>query len=148
KESKLCDTFEEPLDTFLEDKSMLENTVEERTTWEYHVMYNQSYSVPTLHFNAWRSDGALLSLEEVWGRALKCYRGSLEDDKWTVLTQQEHPILRRPFYTLHPCRTAEFLESLKEKSSNILITWLSTFGPVVGLLLDFQYGRSVASANH
>ena len=142
-QSELSHRLEEPLENLLEDESVLQRTPSEVITWEYHVLYNQSYSVPTLHFNAWRSDGRLLSLEDVWDRVHKCYQDSLQEDRWSVLTQQEHPLLRRPFYTLHPCRTAEFLECLKHKSSNILITWLSTFGPTVGLVLDAQYGRSV-----
>ena len=144
-ECELSDNMEEPLDTLLEDDSVLVRTEVKVVTWEYHVLYSQSYSVPTLHFNAWRSDGQLLNLEEIWARVHKSYQGSLKEDRWSVLTQQEHPLLRRPFYMLHPCRTAEFLEGLKQKTSNILITWLSTFGPTVGLVLDPRYGQNLSS---
>ncbi|PSN37627.1 Ubiquitin-like-conjugating enzyme ATG10 [Blattella germanica] len=135
-------SLEEPLEELLEDSSTLCKINVDTITWEYHIIYSQSYAVPTLYFNAWRNDGSLLNLEEIWTKMHKVYQDSLED-RWSVLTQQEHPLLRRPFYMLHPCRTSEFLDCLKNRTSNIIITWLSTFGPTVGLTLNPEYGQSV-----
>jgi ubiquitin-like-conjugating enzyme ATG10 len=136
--------LEEPLDSVLEDMSTVATPRRETYTWEYHVLFNQSYSVPTLYFNAWTSHGRLLSLEEMWSRVHVNFQHSIQEDKWSVLTQQEHPVLRRPFYMFHPCRTPEFLKCFEGKSSNIVITWLSTVGPAVGLTLAPKYGQSIS----
>nr|QSV39520.1 autophagy associated protein [Locusta migratoria] len=107
--------------------------------WEYHVLYSISYSVPVLYFNACFSDGSLFSLEQLWQLLSDNFKGALEPQKWSVLTQQEHPVLGRPFFQLHPCRTAKFLEMFEDSSTNLLITWLSSVGPLVGLELSLKY---------
>ncbi|GFG31413.1 hypothetical protein Cfor_09270 [Coptotermes formosanus] len=137
--------LEEPLDDILEDKNVIARPTTGALTWEYHVLYSHSYCVPTLYFNAWTTDGRLLSLEDVWRRVHTKFQRSLQEDRWSVLTQQEHPVLRRPYYWLHPCRTAQILGCLQGRSPNIVITWLSTVGPVVGLTLDPQYGEITLS---
>ncbi|KAK3908973.1 Ubiquitin-like-conjugating enzyme ATG10 [Frankliniella fusca] len=80
--------------------------------WEYHILYSISYASPVLYFNAFFNDGRLLPLEALWNGS-----GSenqvLKHMRWEALSQQEHPILRRPFYQLHPCKTAEFLSHHK-----------------------------------
>jgi ubiquitin-like-conjugating enzyme ATG10 len=137
--------LEEPLDDVLEDENAISGQKSGTLTWEYHVLYSHSYSVPTLYFNAWTSDGRLLSLEDMWRRLQDNFQDTLKEDRWSVLTQQEHPVMRRPFYLLHPCRTAEFLDSFQGKNSNIVITWLSSVGPIVGLTLAPWYGRTVST---
>jgi ubiquitin-like-conjugating enzyme ATG10 len=133
--------LEEPLDDILEDVNVITGPSAGMLTWEYHVLYSHSYSVPTLYFNAWTSDGRLLSLEDMWRRVHAYFQDSLQQDRWSVLTQQEHPVLRRPFYLLHPCRTAQLLDCFQGKSPNIVITWLSTVCPAVGLTLSPQYAE-------
>ncbi|XP_069669134.1 ubiquitin-like-conjugating enzyme ATG10 [Periplaneta americana] len=129
--------LEEPLDKALEDDNAIAAPQSRVLTWEYHVLYSASYAVPTLYFNVWKEDGSLLSLDQIWQRVQENFQ---QQDRWSVLTQQEHPILRRPFYMLHPCRTGEFLDNFKGKSANILVTWLSSVGPAVGMTLPAQYG--------
>jgi ubiquitin-like-conjugating enzyme ATG10 len=137
--------LEEPLDDVLEDDSSISGPKSGTIVWEYHVLYSHSYSVPALYFNAWASDGRLLGLEEVWHHVHANFKDGVQENRWSVLTQQEHPVLRRPFNLLHPCRTAEFLDCFQGKSSNIVITWLSSVGPVVGLTLAAPYGRTVST---
>lgn len=103
------------------------------TLWEFHVLYSSSYAVPTLYLYACFSDGRPLSQEQVWAAT------RLEGDVWSVLTQKEHPFLRRPFFQLHPCHTAELLRPFS--SGNLLVTWLSSIGPAVGLRLPLAYAR-------
>lgn len=57
-----------------------------------------------------------------------------------ILTQMEHPILFKPFLTLHPCRIAEILSFLP-KSTNKVLSFLSTYGPSVYLTFDLQYAN-------
>lgn len=105
-------------------------------TFEHHVAYNPSYSCPVLCFNAFRPDGSLVSLEECWKMA-----GFAERSAYGVLTQMDHPVLQRPFLTLHPCRTAELMGSSFGDSKNAVVSWLSVVGPFVGLTLMADYAK-------
>lgn len=139
--SPLVLSLEEPLDHVLEDVNVITGSGGGMLTWEYHVLYSHSYSVPILYFNAWTTNGRLLNLEDMWRRVHGNFQDSLQENRWSVLTQQEHPVLRRPYYMLHPCHTAQFLGCFQGKSPNIVITWLSTVGPVVGLTLAPHYAE-------
>lgn len=120
---------------------------------EYHVVHSMSYQVPVLYFNATFSSGQTLALEDVW-ELLSSELVSRDTDKWGLLTQQEHPYLGRPFYHIHPCRTATVMskamqclarngeeerEGRTKEGGNYLITWLSTFAPVIGLEFSMKY---------
>ncbi|XP_048584158.1 ubiquitin-like-conjugating enzyme ATG10 [Nematostella vectensis] len=119
----------------------------------YHVLYSPSYSVPVLYFTANKQDGTPLSLEEVWSNIPHVYHQRLQYEKWTFLTQQEHPILGAPCFQLHPCHTADLMKNTsptgsctaqgsKQIRTNYLVSWLSQVGPVVGLNLPLQYCSS------
>jgi len=61
---------------------------------------------------------------------------------------QEHPYLNRPWYTLHPCGTGEWMKLLlitdaswakgEVSFEKYLISWLSVVGQVVGLRIPFE----------
>ncbi|KAK4880309.1 hypothetical protein RN001_008455 [Aquatica leii] len=105
------------------------------TTHEYHVVYSSSYACPVLCLNIWRSNGSLLTIEECWVKF-----SFSSDDKYNTLTQMEHPVLMKPFITLHPCKTAELIGTFGN-SKNIVVSWLSTVGPVIGLNMLTDYAR-------
>lgn len=105
----------------------------------YHIIYSLSYSVPVLYFNAYHENGKLLSLDEIWNKIPKCYLSEI--DKWSTITQQEHPILGIPYFMIHPCYTADFMKN--HSMNNYLITWLSTVGPLAGLKLSLEYGKNL-----
>ncbi|XP_071447190.1 ubiquitin-like-conjugating enzyme ATG10 [Hetaerina americana] len=108
--------------------------------WEHHVVYSVGYRVPVLYFNAWRSNGELLSLEEIWNEVHESLKPEDTRALWELITQQEHPVLGKPFFQVHPCRTAKFLISLREVAGrNVLVPWLSSLGPLVNLNLDLSY---------
>jgi hypothetical protein len=112
--------------------------------FDYHLIYSDSYAVPVLYFNASRLDGSLLSLNEVW--QLFPYR--TETNMYETITQQEHPILHRPFYLLHPCHTERLLGQVHDQSAKQrFLLWLSIYGQAVGLPLSLDYAtnKSVAS---
>ena len=53
----------------LDISSQLSNSsmgLQEMLTFEYHVFFSQSYSVPTLYFKVYRNNGKALRLEEFW----------------------------------------------------------------------------------
>lgn len=104
---------------------------------EYHITYNHSYGVPVLCFNIWNSDGKLLSVDDAW---VFCNRKYVQDNNmYSVLTQQDHPVLQKPFLTLHPCKTQEILSTFIGNSNNVIVSWLSAIGPAVNLNLDMRY---------
>lgn len=116
---------------------------------EYHVIHSTSYQVPVLYFNPTFASGQTLTLNDVW-RLLNMDLVPQEADKWGLVTQQEHPYLGRPFYHIHPCNTATVMEKAMKcltprdqqaKESNYLITWLSTFAPVIGLEFSLEYAQ-------
>lgn len=109
----------------------------ELITLEHHVTYNLSYGSPMLCFNAWKSNGNLLTLEECW----KLTNLKDDGDRMSVLTQVEHPVLQKPFYGLHPCKTPEILRATYSNSKNIIISWLSSVSPYVKLNLDVIYAN-------
>ncbi|XP_048764425.1 ubiquitin-like-conjugating enzyme ATG10 [Ostrea edulis] len=116
-------------------------------TYEFHILYSQSYSVPVLYFNVHMQNGKLVSLEEIWNMVPDVHKDRLSQERWTFVSQQEHPLLGLPFYHLHPCHTADLMKNtptLTDKRQYI-ISWLSAVGPVVGLHLPLEYGKHSAS---
>ncbi|KAL3269931.1 hypothetical protein HHI36_008988 [Cryptolaemus montrouzieri] len=107
-------------------------------TFDYHVVYHPSYCVPVLAFNVWKQDGTFLALEEFW----KYNHHFRNSNMFDTLTQLDHPVLQRPFLTLHPCRTKEIIEPFLEHSKNPVISWLSTVGHFVYLDLLQEYLKS------
>lgn len=59
----------------------------------------------------------------------------------SILTQVEHPVLFKPFFALHPCRTAELLSKMT-RSQNKVLTFISTVGPFIHLNLDLDYAKA------
>ncbi|XP_053633399.1 ubiquitin-like-conjugating enzyme ATG10 [Cherax quadricarinatus] len=136
---------EEQLD--LSDPSALNDlNAKNFITFEYHIVYSLSHSVPTLYFNAWTSSGKLLTLEQVWRQVHTQFSEQIQHNKWETLTQNEHPLLGRPFFQLHPCNTAKLMSQVtpdhysdSKLSVRYIISWLSMFGPVIGLELALDY---------
>ncbi len=77
--------------------------------FEYHVIYSISYEVPVLYFQATYENGKQLPLNFIWQLVMsKLFVGV---SQWELVSQQEHPILKRPFYFIHPCHTAKVMLS-------------------------------------
>ncbi|KAH8296909.1 hypothetical protein KR044_000624 [Drosophila immigrans] len=110
---------------------------EELICVEYHIVYSISYQVPMLYFQAHRSDGSLLDLEATWKTFMP---ETSRDELYQMLTQMEHPVLFRPFMAFHPCRTTAILAQFGKPSANLLITFISLYGPYVQLSLANAYG--------
>lgn len=107
-------------------------------TFEYHLVYNISYAVPVLCFNIWRQDGSRITLEEYWN-----YNKNLHDyNMHDTLTQMDHPVLNKPIFTLHPCKTYEILKEFLKTSKNPVISWLSVVSQFVHLDLLEEYLKS------
>lgn len=96
-----------------------------------------------IHFIA---DGTMLTLDDVWKLFRDHYMTEHQShtehqfNMLNILTQMEHPILFKPFMTLHPCQISEVLHQLPH-SSNKTLTFLSTYGPSVFLTFDLNYAK-------
>ncbi|CAK1601345.1 unnamed protein product [Parnassius mnemosyne] len=104
---------------------------------EYVIFYNLSYGVPSFSFNVWNSPGTLLKLEEI---RQMCFIQITKEEFYSVITQQEHPIFHRPYFIMHPCHTAQLLKEFKNKSRNIVVTFLGLISPLLRLNLSLEYG--------
>lgn len=91
---------------------------------EYNVSYNESYEVPVMYFNPHRQDGTIADLDEIFTQELPSMS----------ISQVEHPVLFRPCFLVHPCRTKEFMKD--HKTSNYLLTWLTVIGNLIGLKIE------------
>ncbi|XP_042481823.1 ubiquitin-like-conjugating enzyme ATG10 [Macadamia integrifolia] len=139
KEDSSYTTIEEPID----DATLVESYAEEIHFYDFHIIHSASYRVPVLYFRAYYSDGRFLALDDIKEDLPPSSLKMLQESKWTFITPEEHPYLNRPWYTLHPCATSEWMKLLylsddsltKEKRAIqlYLVSWLSVVGPVVGL---------------
>ncbi|XVF21255.1 hypothetical protein REPUB_Repub12eG0074200 [Reevesia pubescens] len=93
-------------------------------------------------------DGRPLSLDEIEKELPSCCSKELSKSKWAFITQEEHPYLRRAWYKLHPCGTAEwtkllFLGDTAQHRFEVvlelyLLSWFSVVGQVFGLRIPFN----------
>ncbi|KAL6516404.1 E2-like conjugating enzyme atg10 [Orobanche gracilis] len=115
--------------------------------YDFHAVYSTSYRVPALYFRAFCNDGQPLGLDEIKKDMPVHSAELLARSKWTFITQEDHPDLSRPWYTLHPCGTSEWMKLLfsTDESSiaqgripveKFMISWFSVVGQqVFGLKL-------------
>jgi ubiquitin-like-conjugating enzyme ATG10 len=104
--------------------------------YDFHIVFSESYAVPVLYFNISQLDGSLLSLDDIW----KLFIHKNTSDMYETITQQEHPILHRPFFVLHPCHTENLLKKVIDQTAKKrFLFWLSIYGQSVGLPLLVNY---------
>ncbi|CAL5031239.1 unnamed protein product [Urochloa decumbens] len=114
--------------------------------YDFHVVYSHSYKAPVLYFQGHRSDGQLLTLDEIKQDLPSDSLKVLSESKWTFITREEHPQLSRPWFTLHPCATSDWMKLLLEESKvayeeqllRYLPAWLSVVGQAVGLKIPLE----------
>ncbi|KAK6163956.1 hypothetical protein DH2020_000820 [Rehmannia glutinosa] len=116
--------------------------------YDFHAVYSASYRVPVLYFRAYCDDGQPLLLDEIEKDIPVHSAELLIKSKWTFMTQEEHPELNRPWYTLHPCGTSEWMKLLLSTDASAaqsgipvekyMISWFSVVGQVFGLKLPFE----------
>jgi len=112
---------------------------------QVHVLYDQAYAVPVLFFICWLPNGRLASLEEVCSTASLLCTERLHVDPLTVITQKEHPVLGKPWYYIHPCKTAKLLSKIRPANPlSYMTTWLSIMAPLSGITLPVELFAHVA----
>jgi len=117
-------------------------------TFLYHIIFSESYSVPVLYMNGYKSNGSLLSYEEL-NETLNLRNLTNNSDacqmvdELLILSQQEHPYFFKPFFFLHPCKTAKWMHSttLAPKSNNFNYTlkWLSFVFSALNISMNLKY---------
>ncbi|XP_025824682.1 ubiquitin-like-conjugating enzyme ATG10 isoform X2 [Panicum hallii] len=138
-----CDTWHSLCPFPLQVQSCSDNV----HVYDFHVVYSYSYKVPVLYFQGHRSDGQLLTLDEIKQHLPSNSLKVLGESKWTFITREEHPHLSRPWFTLHPCATSDWMKLLLEQSKvaieeqsllRYLSAWLSVVGQAVGLKIALE----------
>ncbi|WVZ86273.1 hypothetical protein U9M48_033080 [Paspalum notatum var. saurae] len=125
------------------DDAWVESSSGNIHVYDFHVVYSFSYKVPLLYFRGYHTSGQLLTLDEVKEGLPSDSLKVLSKSKWTFITQEEHPHLSKPWFTLHPCATSDWMKLLleetkatdKEQSLQYLPAWLSVVGQAVGLMI-------------
>ena len=117
-------------------KSTVTSLNEDTVTCQYDIVHSVPYSVPVLYFTVSKSNGERLALDSIWPY-LPCSEQT--DNKWSMITGADHPLLSVPYYHIHPCHTNTLMSSTGSESSFYLLTWLSSIGPFVGIKLSLQY---------
>ncbi|KAG9305555.1 hypothetical protein G9A89_003618 [Geosiphon pyriformis] len=161
-EFQLIEEIEDPSVLYQSCNSVQGENARECLMVDYHILYSSSYKVPVLYFNAYRSDGSILTLDQIYTNLIEPSR---LDDLRTAgfnggLSQQDHPTLMLPFYFLHPCETASLMKTVaclpimvepldpSERTDKIapqipingyLRSWLSLVGSLVGVKIGSGY---------
>lgn len=147
KSERLCDTFrlvEAQIENF--PVVYLEYSHQSFTNGDIynlqcHVVYSDSYQCPVLYLNVNKSNGALLSYMEIY----ELFKLDLNSGSDMVLTQQDHPYLNRPFFYLHPCKTALWMkeseiEGNNRRKVNVTLKWLSFTFSTLRIPFKLEYG--------
>ncbi|XP_072938669.1 ubiquitin-like-conjugating enzyme ATG10 [Epargyreus clarus] len=125
---------------YLKKETYIDHEIDQNTVLykaEYIIFYNLSYGVPSFSFNVWNSSGSLLTLKEIRKMSLI----SIDEAQfYSVITQQEHPLLHRPYFIMHPCHTETLLAAFKHRSKNIIVTFLGLITPLLKINLPLEYG--------
>ena len=99
----------------------------------YNIVFSLIYKVPVLFFNLSHPNGVKLKLEEVW----EFHKEEIgNSDKWSFITEDEHPILSIPYFCLHPCNTGKLMDTILEPNegpASYLLMWLSVVASVIKL---------------
>ncbi|OIT32125.1 PREDICTED: ubiquitin-like-conjugating enzyme ATG10 [Nicotiana attenuata] len=136
-------------DVFTDTAILVQKHSQERHHYDFHIVYSSSFRVPVLYFRAYCSDGEPLAIEDLEKEFPAYTTQELAISKWTFITQEEHPYLNRPWYTLHPCGTGDWMKLLFSNEHSVvsqggvavekyLISWFSVICPIFGLKIPLK----------
>ncbi|KAK8674335.1 hypothetical protein V6N13_112627 [Hibiscus sabdariffa] len=130
-------------DEDVDNATLVQSSHHELHYCDFHIVYSNIFRVPVLYIRAYCSDGRPLQLDEIEKELPECSSKELSESKWTFITQEEHPYLKRPWYKLHPCGTNEWMKLLfLSHTANpkfevvpelYLLSWFSVAGQVFGV---------------
>jgi hypothetical protein len=131
-------------------------------TIQYHILYSCSYSVPQLYFILQDiSNGSIIEPEialkilhyqsqhstingtDKLNNDLIINKEEISVNSW--VSQEFHPLLNIPYYTIHPCQTASLMFNIQNANISCdtaqhfsMLSWLSLLSPFVGLKLPIN----------
>lgn len=130
---------------------LVQQDADEVHYYDFHIVYSNAYKIPVLYFRGYNSGGRNLMLDQIEMDLPVNSAKLLTETKWTFITQQEHPYLNRPWYSLHPCGTNDLMSLLLSDISlpketvtaeGYLVSWFSVVSQVVGIRLPLQMATS------
>ncbi|KAL3358858.1 hypothetical protein AABB24_015774 [Solanum stoloniferum] len=135
---------------------LVQKDSKERHHYDFHVIYSSSFRVPVLYFRAYCSDGEPLAIEDLEKDFPAYTAQELAVSKRTFITREEHPYLNRPWYTLHPCGTSEWMKLLFSNEPSVvsqggvaiekyLTSWFSVVSPVFGFKIPLKFSTFMNS---
>jgi len=116
---------------------------------EYELVYSVAFAVPVLYFRIFdASNGEILwDLDQI-GSNTSLGLSKLQKQDSSSLTQMPHPFYQTPYFQLHPCHTAKWMEDLlssnRKHQPNYIVAWLSFIAPHVGLVISEKYCNAAA----
>ncbi|WOK91313.1 hypothetical protein Cni_G00004 [Canna indica] len=135
----------------VDDATLVKSYKDDMHVYDYHIAYNFNFRVPVLYFRGYQCDGCPLKLGDI-EKDLPAYSlNVLRESKWTFITQEDHPYLHRPWYTLHPCGTNDWMKSMLGRDMpnkdphmlHYISAWLSVVGQAVGLRIPLGLYKSL-----
>nr|AWV66682.1 ubiquitin-like--conjugating enzyme ATG10 [Brachionus koreanus] len=123
------------------EKSIQQLYLNEIITLIYHIIYSESFSVPVLYINIFKSNGSVFKYDEIY-KFFSLKELDSDQEPILILTQQEHPILFKPFYYMHPCMTSHWMNQTKlgsDESFNFTLKWLSFVFSALRIPIDIKY---------
>nr|AWV66709.1 ubiquitin-like--conjugating enzyme ATG10 [Brachionus calyciflorus] len=121
------------------DQKFINNEI---LTLIFHIIYSESYNVPVLYLNMFKSNGSIAKYNDIYSFFNLNNLKNEERDSDLILTQQEHPILFKPFYYMHPCKTSQWMSATKigeNDNFNFTLKWLSFVFSALRIPLDIKY---------
>ena len=131
-------------------------------TWYFSVVYSETYQVPVLYFHAQHTtSGEPCSRAHVVRNLFPSGDPTTttiitSDDSWEFVSQEPHPHTGFPSYFLHPCRTSERIQLLRQGDDkdddddddtvHYLWAWMSMMLPAVGFPIPAQFYRTVQAS--
>ncbi len=124
-------------------------------TLTYQAVFSESFSVPVLYLNVHKSNGKILDYNEIYSyfnlNTSQANSNTTSSSKFdedatnlSIISQQDHPILCKPFYFLHPCKTIDWMHATKtnsySKSNNYTLKWLSFVLASLNISFNIKYG--------
>ena len=136
--------------------SMNDDEPDSATTISFYfsIVYSETYQVPVLYFHAQHPfNGEPCSRTHVMrflfpgDTTTTTTSSSSSGDSWEFVSQEPHPHTGFPSYFLHPCRTSERLQllrqQLKDDKVHYLWAWMSMIFPAVGFSIPSQFYQKV-----
>ena len=144
----------------LKTKFILDGTSDENKiviNGEFHIVYSFNYQVPVFYFNYYHTNGMYLNTKEIENIIVHNNQGNRIrnfHDINEMVVQTEHPMLKRPYFMLHPCRTEATLGHFTLNSINVrnkrmnclkkyLITWFQVYGALLNLHLPIKFFKFI-----